>query len=100
GRGTHDFQRAPLSPARQPRLGPGLGGVALVYPAAARPMSERLRDYCPQLREDQAQPAATPQYAGLPLAVRLVFTGHEWAWMSDQRKALLLQQECEPEWTE
>ena len=66
-------------------------------------MSLRLRDYCPQLSEDQLERSrgdSTPQYAGLPVAIRHVFSGHEWAWMSDQRKALLIQHETEPEWDE
>lgn len=66
-------------------------------------MADRLKDYCPQLREDEVERArfeATPQYAGLPVAIRHSFTGHEWAWMSDARRALLIQHETEPEWNE
>lgn len=66
-------------------------------------MSDRLRDYCPQLREEQVEKQRmreTKQYADLPAAVRHDFSGKEWMWMSDQRKATLLQTETEPEWNE
>ena len=39
-------------------------------------------------------------YEALPLAVREVYAPHEWAWLTDSQKALLIATETEPEWTD
>jgi hypothetical protein len=66
-------------------------------------MSIRLRDYVPELREDEAakrHEASTKRYADLPPAIRSIYSEHEYQFMPDSMKAGLVQRENEPEWDE
>ena len=38
-----------------------------------------------------------PRWLALPQPVRLVYSEHEYAWLSDSEKAALVSSECEPE---
>lgn len=37
-------------------------------------------------------------YDRLPEPVKMIYTQQEYLWLSDAEKAVLIQQECEPEW--
>lgn len=37
-------------------------------------------------------------YDRLPEAIKFGISRHEYLWMTDDQKANLIQQECEPEW--
>lgn len=42
---------------------------------------------------------AADAYEQLPDCVRQYYSRHEYLWLSDDQKARLIEQECEPEWT-
>lgn len=37
-------------------------------------------------------------YACLPESIKSIYSRQEYLWLSEQQKADLIQQECEPEW--
>ena len=37
-------------------------------------------------------------YDQLPEPIKAIYKPYEWLWLTDEQKANLIQQECEPEW--
>ena len=47
----------------------------------------------------QPQPEANQPYDTIPECIRQYYSRDEYLWLSDDQKARLIEQECEPEWT-
>lgn len=42
--------------------------------------------------------ASADEYDNLPEPIKLGLTREDYAWLTDEQKATLVQQECDPEW--
>lgn len=52
----------------------------------------------PQLRTDALGERENDDYAQLPEPIKQIYSRAEYLWLSDEEKARLIEQECEPEW--
>jgi hypothetical protein len=54
--------------------------------------------YIPTPLADALSEAGQDDYAALPEPIKEIYTRQEYLWLSDEQKASLIDQECEPEW--
>lgn len=54
--------------------------------------------YIPTPLADALSEAGQDEYAALPEPIKEIYTRQEYLWLSDEQKANLIDQECEPEW--
>lgn len=48
---------------------------------------------------DESSRNGSDSYDQLPECIRQYYSRNEYLWLSDDQKAQLIEQECEPEWT-
>ena len=54
--------------------------------------------YIPTPLADALSEAGQDEYAALPEPIKEIYTRQEYLWLSDEQKANLIDQECDPEW--
>lgn len=54
--------------------------------------------YIPTALADALSESGQDEYDALPDPIKDIYSRQEYLWLSDEQKASLIDQECEPEW--
>ena len=80
------------------RLAPKTRPVSRDTSSATAELSTVAAVYIPTRLADALSEAWQDEYAALPEPIKEIYTRQEYLWLSDEQKASLIDQECEPEW--